>query len=454
LNSHSNDVNRPNTTTTTAINPENVCPIDAITPFFNAFIIRARVTTKSPIRTYNNKKGDGKVFSFDVTDDSSEIRITAFNSECDKYYDIIQKDLVYYISKGSVKPANKKYSNLKSDYEITLNPDSLIELCTEDIGLDSFKLKFKFVGIKDLAAVNNSSSVDVIGVIRSVSDLESIVSKKNSKEYKKREVALLDKTCAEVRLTVWGKEAEDFKASIGSVLAVKNAVVGEFKGKTLSCVQNTILEFDPDLTEAHILQGWYDRERDNLKNVVAMSKPNETSISSSFKYLSQINMQSVPDSSFLYYNCKATILATNRPQNHFYKSCGLNGCMKKVIDENGYYHCDKCGNRSPCFQWRFMLSLCVADSTGEMWFTAFQEVAEKLIGLSTNELSQIFESDINQYSTLVSGLTFKTFNFRVGSKVDEYNNEKRIKSTCFSVTPIDPKSRSKELIQSLRSLNQ
>jgi ssDNA-binding replication factor A large subunit len=31
--------------------------------------------------------------------------------------------LVYYIAKGIVKTANKKFSNLKSDYEITLTND-------------------------------------------------------------------------------------------------------------------------------------------------------------------------------------------------------------------------------------------------------------------------------------------------------------------------------------------
>lgn len=35
---------------------------------------------------------------------------------------------IYYISRGSVKTANKKYTSLKNDYELSLNNDSEIEL--------------------------------------------------------------------------------------------------------------------------------------------------------------------------------------------------------------------------------------------------------------------------------------------------------------------------------------
>ncbi len=163
-------------------------------------------------------------------------------------------------------------------------------------------------------------------------------------------------------------------------------------------------------------------------------------------------MNSVPNDSTLYFNCRAVIVSAGRPQNLMYKSCGLNGCSKKVRDEsNGLYHCDKCGTDSPAFQWRIMLSICISDCTGDLWLTAFQEVAEKMIGLKVDELSQTFESDPNQYNSIISGLIFKTFNFRIGSKIDEYNNEKRVKSTAFGVYAIDPIERSKKLIQNLRA---
>ena len=56
-------------------------PIDSITPYQNKWTIKARVTSKSDIRTWNNAKGSGKLFSMDLMDESGEIRAIAFNDQ-------------------------------------------------------------------------------------------------------------------------------------------------------------------------------------------------------------------------------------------------------------------------------------------------------------------------------------------------------------------------------------
>ena len=56
--------------------------------------IKARVTQKSAIRTWSNSKGEGKLFSMNLLDESGEIRATAFKDECDKYYDMIEVNKV------------------------------------------------------------------------------------------------------------------------------------------------------------------------------------------------------------------------------------------------------------------------------------------------------------------------------------------------------------------------
>lgn len=59
----------------------NVRPISSINPFQNKWVIKARVTAKPAIRTWSNQRGDGKLFSMDLQDQSGEIRATAFNEE-------------------------------------------------------------------------------------------------------------------------------------------------------------------------------------------------------------------------------------------------------------------------------------------------------------------------------------------------------------------------------------
>lgn len=53
---------------------------------------------KSAIRTWSNARGEGKLFSCDLCDESGEIRLTGFNTMVDKYYEYMQVclDLMIY----------------------------------------------------------------------------------------------------------------------------------------------------------------------------------------------------------------------------------------------------------------------------------------------------------------------------------------------------------------------
>jgi len=61
-------------------------------------VIKTHVTHKSPIKTWSNSRGKGKLFSIDLIDDNDEIRSTAFRDLCDKFYDMIEICIVIYIN--------------------------------------------------------------------------------------------------------------------------------------------------------------------------------------------------------------------------------------------------------------------------------------------------------------------------------------------------------------------
>ena len=436
------------------IDRSKVVSIATMDPNDTSFVLRGRVTAKSEMRTFSRPDGkDGKVFNFDITDDSSEIRIVAFNSECDRFYDFIEKDMIYYINRGNIKPANRRFSNLKSDYEISLVHDSAIEISVENEVLP--EVRFNYIPIDQIVGKSMNSAVDMIGVITKVDrSLHSIVSRKNQKEYHKRDVTLVDKTLHEVRLTLWNKEAEEFNAGFGQVLAVKNAMVGQFFGKTLSCVQGTVLQVDPDVTEAHILKGWFDREyaSGGLKNLIPLSKARDENSFDAHKYLSEANLQTVPETDVVYYSCKATIVSINRSDKHLYKSCERVGCYKKVKEENGFYFCDKCGHNSPNFEWRLMVGVHCADATGDTWISVFNDVAEKLIGKSTLELSDIYEDDPDKYEDIIKHIMFKTFVFKLGSRIEVFNNERRVRTNCYDLQEVHPIEASNRLLNIIRKL--
>ncbi|UXI21867.1 hypothetical protein NH340_JMT07811 [Sarcoptes scabiei] len=414
-------------------NPENICPINVLTPFYNAWIIKALVISKGPMRTFSNKKGDGKVFSFDLVDDSGEIRVTCFNDE------------VFFVGKGSVKTANKKFSSINNDYEITLNQSSFIKLCN-DAQIEAPKLKYKFINLSNIMNMAQGTVIDVIGVIRSASEIESIISKKSAKELHKREIVIVDKSLAEARLTLWGDQAQNFNAKQNEVIALKGAVIGEFKGKTLSARDSTLIEIEPDLPEAHLLRTWYQTIDPNV-NFFVLSKSSESGgVAANTKYISQITPKKVNVGQSLSFSCTATIQAFNRITNHLYKSCGYNNCQKKVLDENnGLYYCSKCDRTSPTFTWLMF--------PGTFWVTGFQENIEKMLNTTVAELASAYENDQNLYINSINELRFKTFYFRIYTRLDSYNNEMRLRHTISQAYPIQSADQANRLMRCIDVLD-
>lgn len=65
---------------------------------------------------------------------------------------------MYLISKGSLKFANKKFSTIQNDYELTLDANSIVQPCNDPVDIP--RMHFKFVPIADIAKCNKD---DIVG---------------------------------------------------------------------------------------------------------------------------------------------------------------------------------------------------------------------------------------------------------------------------------------------------
>ena len=130
-----------------------VYPIASLTPYQNKWTIKVRVTNKSDIRRWSNSRGEGHLFSMDLVDESGEIRATAFKEQCDKFYNMIEIGKVFYITSGTLKAANKQYSNLNNDYELTFRDSTEVIPCTDEAEASNIPtLSFNFCQIGQLSA--------------------------------------------------------------------------------------------------------------------------------------------------------------------------------------------------------------------------------------------------------------------------------------------------------------
>ena len=63
---------------------------------------------------------------------------------------------------------------------------------------------------------------DVIGIVKSVGDMNTVVGKASNKEIKKRDVQLVDKSGVIIRLTLWGAEVRcDFSLLCRKLIVIK-----------------------------------------------------------------------------------------------------------------------------------------------------------------------------------------------------------------------------------------
>ncbi|KAI0216920.1 Replication protein A 70 kDa DNA-binding subunit [Lamellibrachia satsuma] len=433
--------------------PLKVHSIDSLTPYQNRWTIRARVTSKSNIRTWSNSRGEGKLFSMNFLDESGEIRATAFKNEVDKFYDFIQLNKVYYISKAQLKTADKRYSSLNNDYEMTFNSDTQVIPCEEEVDLPT--VKYNFVPISKLSETEANSTVDVIGVVRSVGDITKVTARQSQKELTKREIFLVDEGQVQVRLTLWSSDAENFDGNGYPVLAIKGCRLSDWGGRSLSSLSQSQILLNPDVTEAHKLRGWYDEVGHTMDYSEFQgdgSSGTGGGFATNWKTFADVKKENLGQDKPDYFTTKATIVFLKK-ENCMYMACPGEGCNKKVVDlANGLFRCEKCNKEYPSYKWRMILSANLADFSENQWVTFFQETAECILGRSADEIGQMRETDEAQFEQVFQEASFKSYIFKLRAKMETYNDESRLKTVCVQASPVNFQDYSKKLIEDIEKI--
>ena len=89
---------------------DDFTPISALVGFTSGFVIKAKITKKSGLRTYQKNGADGHVFSIDLVDnDGGEIQGSFFGETAQEYHPKLEEDKVYIFSGGAVKMANQRF---------------------------------------------------------------------------------------------------------------------------------------------------------------------------------------------------------------------------------------------------------------------------------------------------------------------------------------------------------
>ncbi|KAG2553805.1 hypothetical protein PVAP13_9KG623000 [Panicum virgatum] len=435
-----------------------VHPLISLNPYQGNWVIKVRVTNKGNLRTYKNARGEGCVFNVELTDeDGTQIQATMFNEAAKKFYPMFELGKVYYVSKGSLRIANKQFKTVQNDYEMTLNENAVVEEAWGETIIP--QVQFNFVKIDQLGSyVNGRELVDIVGVVQSVSPTLSVRRKRDDETIPKRDIVVADDSGKTVSVSLWndlatttGEELLDMVDS-SPIIAIKSLRVSDFQGKSTLLV-------NPDLPEAQNLKSWYDSEGKGTKmapigaDMGAVRAGGLRSMYSDRVFLSHITSDpNLGQEKPVFFSLNAIISHIKPDQNMWYRACKT--CNKKVTEavEGGYW-CEGCNKNDAECSLRYIMVIKVSDPTGEAWVSVFNEHAEKIIGCSADELDQIRrEEGEDSYILKLKEVTWVPHLFRVSVAQHEYMNERRQRITVRTEAPVDYVAESKYLLEEIAKL--
>ncbi|XP_031104606.1 replication protein A 70 kDa DNA-binding subunit B-like [Ipomoea triloba] len=442
-------------------------PLVSLNPYQGNWTIKVCVTSKGNMRSYKNARGEGCVFNVELTDqDGTQIQATMFNEAAKKFYDKFELGKMYYISKGTLRVANKQFKTVQNDYEMTLNENSQVEEASNEAAFIP-ETKFNFVPIDELGPyVNGRELVDIIGVVQSVSPTMSIRRKSNNEMIPKRDITIADETKKTVVVSLWndlatsvGQELLDM-ADKSPVVAIKSVKVGDFQGVSLSALSKSTVLVNPDVPKAKDLRAWFDAEGKETplasvgSGLSPSSKNGSWSIQSERVSLLHITSNpSLGEGKPVFFRIKAQISFIKPDQAMWYRGCKT--CNKKVTEAIGSgYWCEGCQKNDEECRLRYIMVMRVSDASGEAWLSVFNEQAEKIIGCSADELDRVKSQDGESvFQEKLKEATWTPYLFQVSVAVQEYNNEKRQRITVRGVAPVDYVAESKYLVEEMAKMN-
>jgi len=424
-----------------------IIPVKNLHPYQNIWTIRVRVTNKSAMKEFTKKTGGtGKLFSVELIDEAGdEIRGTAFTEVAEKLFDILEVGHVYLISKGELRVANKKFTTIAHQYEITFNSSTTVQPVADDASTAAIPSgHFSFVPIEQIAAMNKDDLVDVLGVVTQAGEVQNFVQKSTGRDLTKRTLTLLDNTAYSIEVTLWGDKANTDGIDVGTTLAVRAARVGTFNGKSLSTSISSQIMVSPDIPEAKKLATWY-QEHGAASTVVAISdgsggsgEGGHTRDDSVMTIATALSRGLGKTAQGDFFTCVACITTIRHDKRISYTACP--NCGKKVEPgTDGQYFCAKCNQSMPEASEVYSLNMQIADHTGSIWASCFRNPAMVIMG--NREPAELIrlqtEGNEAEFNMAFDSAAHQWYSFRIRARLDTEREDVRTSYLIFSATPID-----------------
>ena len=450
----------------TAPNGVPITPISQLNMYQNRWTIQARVTSKSDIRSWSNARGEGTLFSIELLDSSAvDVKATFFKEAVDKFYGMLEPDKVYTFSGGRLKVANMQYNNCKCSYEISFDQNSEIHL-VDDTGEIQSQL-YDFCKIASLEQAEAGKAVDILVVVKSVSEPQSLVSKKSGQELLKCDLTVVDDSGVEINLTVWGDKARQAPTEYNQqpIVAFRRVRVSDYGGKSISTTTGGAAIVEPQVPETAQLKSWWQQggataTRSLSSGTGGAGKMDSLVDRKNVKAIKEDHMGMGEKPDWLSFKGTLTFLKKDKEGGAWYTACAnteepCKNRFKVTQTTDMNWFCDKCQGTYPNCVRRWIFSGTVADDTSTTWVSFFNEQAETLFGGVTADtvFSEAFDGDTggnqDKYDSYFTKANHTDWIFKCKVKQEMMGDEARVKTSVYSMHPVNYAKESRDLLDAI-----
>ena len=433
------------------INIKNIFNLSEISTYSKNITIYVKIIKKCEIKTFMNRltHKESKVLSFDIMDSKGfEMQANIYDNGLEKFNNILQVGEIYYIIGGYAKLADKKYTNIKSDYKLIFDANTqifhidkkddklFVEQGTEINGI------VRFI---DLIKYPKNSIIDCLAYVLETSST-TIKPSKNGNTIAIKKILLGDSSGIKCPMTLWKKFTE-IPIEKGNILLLKYIRVGEYNGICLTTIDDSNIIINPtekfkelDNLKAIINSGVDEnyfkflKKEDHINQEIINKQQNQNPILENEKldYISDL-LNNLKDGSnySANFNIKATVFEIYHSIKNYYCGCPNKSCRKKLSkNSEGEWFCQACKEKYIEPYYYYTVSLRIKDLTGEHFVDLFRDSVTTLFGIKAEEYSKLVENnDIEQLNKINDKVEFHNYYFSGKASIQKYNN--RIKKQLF-----------------------
>ena len=401
-----------------------------------------------------------------------DIRATFFKEAVDKFYHMLEVNQVYTFSGGRIKAANMQYNTCKSGNELSFDQNAEIHLVGNDTSIEQQHLDV--TKIAQLEAIEPNAYVDILGVVKSVTPVSTIMSKKTQKELFKSELVVVDDSGAGVNVTIWGDRAKTAQNEFANqpLVGFKRLRVSDYGGRSLSVSGGPVI-IEPTIPEGNVIRHWWNtqgvHDGSNIRSMSSSGSGGMGGREATFEERmpissiqnEQMGFSEKPD--YLSFKASINFIKRDKDGGPWYTACSnpeppcKNMCKVTATADGGSWYCDRCQQTRPDCTRRYIFSATVIDDTCTSWVSVFNDQALQLLGEENtadrvNEMYFEQADPDNGFESMFQKVLFSDWIFKCKVKQETVGDESRIKASIVSMSPVDYAKESKNLLAAIAKM--